>query len=97
MSQDKTTPVDLGEYPLVQVEWLDARSDTGWREITSKLELTPCVTVGRVVVSNKQMVVLAGTIQVIRDEDDKVEVGEIIAIPRGCIQSIRGLKETPKC
>lgn len=79
-------------WKYVEVDWIDAVSENAW---TAAGEC-PCVanikTRGWLVKKDKNSITIAGTITILDDgeeeDEDKIDVGEIITIPRGCINGI---------
>lgn len=78
------------KFPLVEVEWRDAKNESDWRSvesITRKQSHTIVVrSVGYLLVKNGKEIVLAFGIC------DEGEVESYIAIPRDWCQKIRRIK-----
>ena len=76
---------------LLQVLWADTTHDEGdtTEEDAIKLEPSPVVTYGKLLVDNDGKVVIACT----EFFDDKKELRDIIAIPKCCVRSVVQLEE----
>lgn len=70
---------------LIEIEWVDSTSSTGWEHDTD-LELSTCKTVGYMTRKTKDKIVLAQSVS------DSGNVGNKFAISKGCITAIKELK-----
>lgn len=77
----------MKNFPLVEVEWLDAMSVDAWTDYTDTAEFRPatCRTVGYQIIYSDTFMSLAGTIN---DGDACC----VMTIPLGLIVSARELK-----
>lgn len=69
-------------HKFVEVEWLDANSDTGWKKPADFPKPTPVRTRGWLVQEAIDYVVVAGSTHA------DGEYGELIAIPMGMVENI---------
>jgi len=69
------------------VEWDDAYSKSGWTNPNDDLTISKCITVGLLLSENDDRVVVAQNAS-----HTSGSIGDILAIPRGCIKRIRELK-----
>lgn len=76
---------------MVKVEWVDSCSDDGWMNAASprakEHTVSHCVSVGYLYKKDKEKVCI------VQNTSDTGSVGELMAIPRGCIKKITILKE----
>lgn len=72
----------------VRVEWNDPMSYAGWRDmaVAAQWEPAACISLGWVVGNTDAALTIAGTKMA-----DMSQVGELSAIPWGCITSLTGL------
>lgn len=80
--------MSIPKHRLIRVEWDDAATTGNWRNPSEmgREERLQCQSVGHVVRSNKQEVVLALSIS------ESGNMSDTIAIPRGCIRKVRRLE-----
>ena len=78
----------MKEYKRVEVEWDDSCSNNGWQcADTAKSHSTAqCRTVSYLVKSSKKSITLVQSLS------NTGNISELMAIPRGCIKSIKVLK-----
>lgn len=76
---------DAVPYKLVQVAWLDAVSDSTWKDVVDHDKPHVCYSNGYLVAETPEYVNVAGTWS-------GGEINNSIAIPRGMIISIKPLK-----
>ena len=77
-----------GDYPLVEVTWVDSSETSGWQQdiITKPLV---CMTAGYMVHSGRRSVVVAMN----RSEKRSAHsFGTAMTIPRGCVKRVRRLR-----
>ena len=72
---------------IVIVEWDDAYSSGGWLNPNDDLSISKCITVGLLLSEDDVRVVVAQNASLTSGS-----VGDILAIPRGCIKRIRKLR-----
>lgn len=73
-----------------EVTWNDAHSKYGWRDresIVREADGLECVTVGLILVNNKEILVIAGS----RSEEND-NVSDITTIPQVCVKKMRRLR-----
>lgn len=76
-------------YPLVEVYWTDAETDSGWEHPGEKNPTVPLVvTVGFLVNETDQLVSIASTTGEDRAHNSRIQ------IPKGMIKEMRILKAT---
>ena len=78
---------------LVEVEWQDARSVYecfSLKDAVTKVQLSNRVSVGYLLVKDRERVLLAGTYDP-RDEHDEEGGADFTVIPRGWVKEIREL------
>lgn len=71
-------------YPFIEVVWDDAAASTGWKQAPKKDVLDLCLTVGFLVYSGEESIVVASTIG-----EGKYDNNCRIKIPVGMIKHIR--------
>lgn len=84
----KRPVTDNAPWPYVEVQWHDATSESNWKSHDDLPNTSAIITRGWLVRSTKNCVTIAGSVAAIDPKeniDSKVDVGEIITIPRGCI------------
>jgi len=76
---------------IILVEWVDARTDGGWRPNEPDLTLADCVTIGLLQFDLPDRVIITQSRSSTGNRADR------IAIPKGCIKRIRELniRRTP--
>jgi hypothetical protein len=84
--------VDQQPWPYVECRWIDATSESAWRRSHELPAVTPVVSRGWLVRQTKTCITLAASIASIDEKlddkeklADKLDCGEIITIPKGCI------------
>lgn len=75
-------------YPLVEVEWVDSSSDTGWRREVGT-ELLVCWSAGYLVHRDERSTVVALNCS---SQGSVNSCGDTIIIPSVCVQKVRRLK-----
>ena len=84
----------MAERDIVMVEWVDAVSQTRWRDrMATKNDLRParCRTFGEVIEDVEAHIKVAGNVD---DTDDNVD--HVECIPRSAIQKVTVLKKARK-
>ena len=83
--------------PLVEIEWLDIFTTSGWQDEADLQRLLaerpgmPCVNVGYLVAETKDRIVVCSGAY---GETGNVGRSEITVIPRGCVERITRLGPT---
>ena len=72
---------------IVKVDWIDSAEWSGWRDDCAEMKPCTCQTVGFLLRSNKNHIVIAGS-----HSDGNSWISHIV-IPRGAITAITDLKE----
>jgi hypothetical protein len=80
------------DWPYVEVRWDDAARADGWVE--TSCDVARVITRGWVVSKTERAVCVAASLVLTADDESKVEqIGEVIAIPMGCVTEIREIDE----
>ena len=80
-------------WPFAEVIWMDANSKADWHPSEKHPSVVEVYQRGWLIRDDDDQLVMAA--QVIEEEDkmeDPYSIGDVCAIPRGCIKSIRKLK-----
>lgn len=81
--------VDRHPWPYVEVRWIDATSESSWKSSDELPNTTPVLSRGWLVRQTKVCITLAASIASLDEKPeqvtDKLDCGEIITIPKGCI------------
>lgn len=86
----KPPKCDRMPWPFVEVHWHDATSESTWKSQQDLPEVSGIVTRGWLVRHTKKSITIASSLGVVDDrgdeeEPDKIDCGEIVTIPRGCV------------
>ncbi len=80
------------KWHLYRVDWVDSTSRGGWRyadrDRKEHLSAVRCVSTGYLVKRNKREIMLCQSY-----EESEDRINDTIAIPMGCVQKIRKLKD----
>lgn len=83
----------LPAYRFVEVEWLDAVTDSAWQDAEGLPSPARCLSRGWLTHESESHVVVSSTISEITDpKQDAAHLNNSIAIPRGMVKRIRRLK-----
>jgi hypothetical protein len=89
--------VDKHPWPYCEVMWHDATAEHNWKSTDDLPNISMIVTRGWLVRTTKLCITIAASIAEIDPKDaatGRIDVGEIITIPRGCAKEIIELKVT---
>ena len=90
MAKRKTNGLDELKYQFVEVRWRDSVSDSKWRNLTDLPKTVVIRSRGWLLVDEPEEITVAATFGAVKDGE--VAVGEVTAIGRGSIVSIKELK-----
>lgn len=81
-------------WPFVETIWMDAHSHASWHKLNDHPNILEVHQRGWIIMDADHQIVMAA--QVIEEEGmdaaNTYSIGDVCAIPRGCIKSIRKLK-----
>ena len=77
-------------WKFVEVKWQDSVSDSKWRNLTDLPKTVEIRSRGWLLVDERDEITVAATIGAVKDGE--MAVGEVTAIGRGAIRSIKELK-----
>lgn len=80
---------DIRRSSIVQVDWKDAASVSGWRKNDTEPGLANCTSIGFLLNREPRHITLAGSLS----NDD--HHGDAISIPRAWIQRIKVIRRAP--
>ena len=86
MRKGDNEPCPTGDFPRVQIRWMDACNEAGWRQFNRSKYEPPrayVTTMGFVVHEDEDRVTVAQSIADCGEGD--VSVGEVLSIPLVCI------------
>lgn len=84
----KQVPVKMRQWIFVEVEWVDAKSDATWCGHDELPNTARILTRGWLVRETDRCLTLAASVDM--DESQR-QVGEVITIPKGCVEIMREL------
>jgi hypothetical protein len=90
MSRKRIPCDDPLPWPFVEVRWRDSVSDSKWRNLKDLPKTVEIRSRGWLLVDGDEEITVAATLGAVSDGDPAV--GEVTAIGRGSISSIRTLK-----
>ena len=90
MAKRKANGTDDLKWPFVEVRWQDSVSDSKWRNLNDLPKTVQIRSRGWLLVDEPGEITVAATIGAVRDGE--MAVGEVTAIGRGAIISIKELK-----
>ena len=95
ISVNKKAKRELDRYPLVEVQWTDIISDSGWQNIATftKAKLPICVTKGHLLSQAKGLTKVFGDFALKDQVSGEIdEIGNATIIPNSVITKITKLK-----
>jgi len=95
ISINKKAKRELDRYPMVEVQWTDIISDSGWQNVASftKAKLPICVTKGHLLSQAKGLTKVFGDFALKNQETGEIdEIGNATIIPTSVIIKIMKLR-----
>ena len=80
---------NINDYPLVEVKWFDAVSDSSWLSIDKAVAAKPAIprSLGYKLIQTREKITLF-TDYIIDDEDGSLTVGNVTTIPAAWVQEV---------
>ena len=82
------------KYKLVEVQWYDITSESGWQSIeeAKNVKLAVCITKGHLLSKSKGIYRIFGDYALEDNKKDIAEIGNLTIIPKGCVIEIKDIK-----
>jgi len=91
MKRKKFKPLEIGKYPLLEVDWVDSHSCSGWTDIDKAKEFTEddgcCKSVGYLIGETEYMITLVMNLSLDFKSKAVKEVDGAMSIPKVAIRS----------
>ena len=80
---------NINDYPLVEVKWFDAVSDSSWLSIDKAVAAKPAIprSLGYKLIQTRKKITIF-TDYIIDDEDGSLTVGNVTTIPAAWVQEV---------